>query len=72
MVEAIKNEPWTQAWQNGFGASAACSALVSKFSLNDLEKVRDKDGGFLVATFSGSQARRIYSVKKTQLQPLGM
>jgi hypothetical protein len=31
VVGAIKNEPRTQAWQNGFGASAACSALVSKF-----------------------------------------
>jgi hypothetical protein len=72
VVEAVKNEPLTQAWQNGFGASAACSALVSKFSLNDLQKVRDKDGEFLVATFSGSQPPRMYSVKKKQLQSLGI
>ena len=72
MVEAIESSQVTQSWQNGFGASAACSNLLSKFSMADLQKVRDKKGEFLVATFGGAQLLKIYTVKEKHLKKLGM
>jgi hypothetical protein len=72
VVEAIASSPVTQSWQNGFGASAACSGLVSRFSMADLQKVRDKKGEFLVATFDGAQLLKIYTVKEKHLKKLGM
>jgi hypothetical protein len=72
VVEAIESSQVTQSWQNGFGASAACSNLLSKFSMADLQKVRDKKGEFLVATFGGAQLLKIYTVKEKHLKKLGM
>src|SRR5271157_4777721 len=33
VVEAISQRPLAESWQNAYGASASCSALVSQFSL---------------------------------------
>jgi hypothetical protein len=72
VVEAIARRPVTQSWQNGFGATAACSSLVSEFLLSDVQKVRNKKGEFLVATFGGSQPLKVYTVKQKHLKKLGM
>ena len=72
VVEAVTNTPVSQSWQNGFGASAVCSSLASKFLMSDVQKVRNKNGEFLVATFSGSQLLKVYTVKEKHLKKLAM
>jgi hypothetical protein len=72
VVEAAINKPVTNSWQNGFGASASCSSLVSKFMVSEVQKVRNKKGEFLVATFSGVQLLKVYTVKEKHLKQLGM
>ena len=72
VVEAIAQNPLPQSWQNGFGATAACSSLVSKFSLSDVQRVRNKKGEFLVATFNGPRLLKIYTVKEKHVKELGM
>jgi hypothetical protein len=70
--EAIKQYPVPVTWQNGFGASASCSNLVSLFSMDDMAKVRREHGDFLIATFSGSKLLKIYTVKEKHLKKLGL
>ena len=72
VVEALASEPVTQAWQNGFGAHAACTNLAGRFAMSDVEKVRNSKGEFLVATFGGSQLLKIYTVKQKDLKQLGL
>lgn len=72
VVEAVSNTPVSQSWQNGFGASAVCSSLASKFLMSDVQKVRSKNGEFLVATFSGSQLLKVYTVKEKHLKKLAI
>jgi hypothetical protein len=72
VVEAIENHAVPQSWQNGYGATAACSGLASKFSMADVQKVRNKKGGFLVATFDGSRRLKVYTVKDKHLKKLGI
>jgi hypothetical protein len=72
VVEAVTNTPVSQSWQNGFGASAVCSSLASKFLMSDVQKVRNKNGEFLVATFSGSQLLKVYTVKEKHLKKLAL
>jgi hypothetical protein len=72
VVEAISQNPLSQSWQNGFGASAVCSALVSRFSLEDVQKVRNTKGEFLIATFNGTQLLKIYTMKEKHIKKLGL
>lgn len=73
VIEALVSEPLAaQSWQNGFGARAACSSLVSRFTLSDVEKVRNDKGEFLVATFNGAQRLKIYTVKQKFIRQLGL
>jgi hypothetical protein len=72
VVEAVGHSELAQSWQNGFGARTACSSLVSKFPMADVQKVRGKKGEFLVATFSGAQLLKIYTVKEKHIKQLGM
>lgn len=72
VVEAIGQHPLTQSWQNGYGATAACSALVSQFSLADVQKVRNGKGEFLIATFNGTQLLKTYTVKEKHIKKLGL
>jgi len=72
VVEAVSNRPVSQAWQNGFGATATCSSLLSKFALSDVQKVRNDRGEFLVATFGGTTLLKVYTVKEKHLKKLGM
>ena len=72
VVESISQHPLTQSWQNGYGATAACSALVSQFSLADVQKVRNGKGEFLIATFNGAQLPKTYTVKEKHIKKLGI
>ncbi|MGA7929801.1 MAG: hypothetical protein WCA20_27885 [Candidatus Sulfotelmatobacter sp.] len=72
VVESISQRPLTQSWQNGYGASAACSALVSQFSLADVQKVRNAKGEFLIATFNGAQLLKLYTAKEKHIRKLGL
>jgi hypothetical protein len=72
VVEAMSTNPLTQTWQNGFGASAACTALVSRFSMAEVQKVRKGKGEFLIATFNGAQLLKLYTVKEKHLKKLGL
>ncbi len=70
VLEALSNGPIPRSWQNGFGASATCSSLVSKFSLEDVQGMRNRT--FFIATFNGSQLLKIYEVKEKHLKRLGL
>jgi hypothetical protein len=72
VAEAVESHPVSQSWQNGFGASAVCSSLVSRFLLTDVESVRNSKGEFLVATFDGPTRLKVYTVKQKHLKKLGM
>jgi hypothetical protein len=72
VVEAIAQHPLTQSWQNGYGAKAACSALVSQFSLADVQKVRNGKGEFFIATFNGTRLLKMWTVKEKHLKKLGL
>lgn len=72
VVEATNQHPVTQSWQNGYGASTACSALVSQFSLPDVKKVQNSKGEFLIATFNGTQLLKTWTVKEKHVKKLGL
>jgi hypothetical protein len=72
IVEATSQRPLAHAWQNGFGASASCSALVSQFAMSDVQKVRNNKGEFLIVTFNGSQRLKIWTVKEKHIKKLGL
>ena len=72
VAEAISNSPISSSWQNGFGATAACTSLLSKFMLADVQGVQDANGEFLVAVFDGSRRLKVYTVKQKHLKSLGM
>lgn len=72
VAEAIGSDPLPQSWQNGFGAHAACTSLVTRFAMSDVEKVRNAKGEFLVATFGGGQLLKIYTIKQKYIRQLGL
>lgn len=72
LAEAVESHPVSQSWQNGFGASAACSSLVSRFLLTDVQRVKNQKGEFLVATFGGPTQLKVYTIKQKHLKKLGM
>jgi len=72
VIEAIENYPQSQGWHNGYGAQTVCSSLVSRFSMDDIQKVRQKNGQFVVATFNGTQLLKLYTVKEKYLKSLGL
>jgi hypothetical protein len=72
VAEATESHPVSQSWQNGFGASAVCTSLVSRFLLTDVQKVRNDKGEFLVATFNGQTRLKVYTVKQKHIKKLGM
>jgi|SRR5581483_8365966 len=71
-AEAIKERPLSQSWQNGFGASATCSGLVSKFDLSEVQKIVAMHQELFIATFSGSRLLKVYRVKKRDIKQLGL
>ena len=72
VVEALSSAPRPVSWHNGYGATASCTDLTSKFSLTDVQKARNVKGEFIIATFSGSTLIKAYTVKEKHLKPLGM
>jgi hypothetical protein len=64
--EAYLTEPVSETWRNGFGATNEFQALRAKFSLDDVQTVRQAapNGEFLVAVFSGSVNTKMYKIKK--------
>jgi hypothetical protein len=64
--EAYLTEPLSETWRNGFGATNECQALRAKFSLDDVQTVRQAapNGEFFVAVFSGSVNTKMYKIKK--------
>jgi hypothetical protein len=71
-AEAVSENPLLQAWQNGYGASASCSSLVSRFSMADVQRVRNGKSEFLIATFDGTRLLKIYTVKEKYIRKLGL
>ena len=71
-AEAVSQNPLTQSWQNGFGANASCSGLVSRFAMADVQRVRNSKGEFLIATFNGATLLKIYTVKDKYVKELGI
>ena len=71
-AEAISQKAIAQNWQNGYGATAACSNLVSRFSMADVQRVRNGKGEFLIATFSGATLLKLYTVKDKHIKKLGL
>jgi hypothetical protein len=72
VIEALGQGSMPQTWQNGFGARAACSSLVSKFSMADVLRLRKGHGEFIIATFDGAQLLKMYTVKEKHLKKLGI
>jgi hypothetical protein len=72
VVEPISATSVPKSWHNGYGATATCSALVSKFSMADIQKVRNAKGEFIIAVFSGLTHTKTYTVKERFLKKLGM
>ena len=71
-AEAVSQNPLAQAWQNGYGASASCASLVSRFSMDDVKRVQNGKGEFLIATFNGATLLKIYTVKDKHIKKLGL
>jgi hypothetical protein len=71
--EAYLSEPIKETRQNGSRA-AHCQALRTKFSLDDVQKVKAAapDGEFLVAVFSGTVNTKMYKIKKKHQSKLGL
>lgn len=72
VIEAVDSHPRSSTWQNGFGATAACSSLVSKFTMADVQKARNEKGEFLIATFDGATHLKTYTVKSRFIKKLGL
>jgi hypothetical protein len=72
VVEALTSHSRPITWQNGYGATAACNNLVSKFALADVQKVRNAKGEFLIVTFAGSTLLKTYTVKAKFIKNLGL
>jgi len=71
-AEALIERPISQSWQNGFGATASCASLLSKFAMADLDKIRNAKGEFLIATFSGATPLKVFTVKEKYAKRLGI
>lgn len=72
VAESILSNPIPVAWHNGFGATAQCSNLVSKFAMADIRKAQNAKGEFLIATFAGSTLLKTYTVKEKFIKRLGL
>ena len=74
LQEAYLSEPLEELWRNSFGATNNCQALRTKFSLDDVQKVKAAaaNGEFFVAVFSGSVNTKTYKVKKKYQSKLGL
>lgn len=72
VIESFANGSTEKTWRNTFGAAVTCSSLVSRFSMADVQKVRNRNGEFMVATFNGAQLIKLYAVKGKYLKQLGM
>ncbi len=72
--EAYLSEPLGETWKNSFGATNQCQALRTKFSLDDVHKVKAAapNGEFLVAVFSGSVNTKTYKIKRKHQSKLGL
>jgi hypothetical protein len=66
MKEAYLSEPLEETWKNNFGATNHCQALWTKFSLDDVHKVKAAapKGEFFVAVFAGTVNTKTYKIKK--------
>jgi hypothetical protein len=71
-LEAIETRPFSDSWQNSYGATATTMNVVSTFSMEKLERVQSKDGEFAVATMNPSGITKIYTVKRKHLKKLGL
>jgi len=72
--EAYLSEPLGELWRNNFGATNDCQALRTKFSLDDVQKVRAaaSNSEFFVAVFSGTVNTKTYKIKKKHQSKLGL
>lgn len=72
--EAYLSEPLDETWRNNFGASNTCQALRAKFSLDDVERIKNSatNGEFYIAVFAGSANTKTYKIKKKHQSKLGL
>jgi hypothetical protein len=72
--EAYLSEPLGETWRNNFGATNHCQALRTKFSLDNVQKVRAAapNREFLVAVFSGTANTKMYKIKRKHQSKLGL
>jgi hypothetical protein len=72
-VEAVENKPYAQEWQNAFGATASCNGhLVSRFTIDSLQKVQDSKGEFYVAIMTADGVHRVFKVKEKHVKQLAL
>jgi hypothetical protein len=73
VAEAISQESASSSWNNAFGASASCDALVAKFAATDVQRVSSaaQKGEYFIGVFSGSNLLFMYKVKEKYLKELG-
>jgi len=74
VIEAAQTDSVTSTWHNGFGATASCKSVTSKFLLRDVDKLRaeTKDGQFTVGVFYEGGSKKLYKVKTHYLKDLGL
>ena len=72
--EAYLSKPSGEIWQNAFGATNYCQSLTAKFSLEDVQEVRDaaQGGEFYIAVFSGAVNTKMYKIKQKHQSKLGL
>jgi len=72
--ESYLSEPLGEIWRNNLGATNRCQALRTKFSIDDVEKVKAAapNGEFVVAVFSGAANTKMYKIKKKHQSRLGL
>ncbi|MBZ5508680.1 MAG: hypothetical protein LAO78_24735 [Acidobacteriia bacterium] len=72
--EAYLSEPLRETRNNGARNAPHCQALRTRFTLDDVQKVKAAapDGEFLVAVFSGAVNTKMYKIKKKHQSKLGL
>jgi hypothetical protein len=72
--EAYFSEPLQETRNNGARNAPHCQALRTRFTLDDVQKVKAAapDGEFLVAVFSGAVNTKMYKIKKKHQSKLGL
>lgn len=74
VAEAVNHQEVTKEYQNGFGASAACSVVTAKFMLSDLARVESaaNRSNFFIGVFYSDGTSKLYEMKLPYRKDLGI